>query len=107
MKKFFTFGAVIALVCLVASPAFAQEAAAAGGSISSYALFAAGLGIAIAAFGGALGQGRTASAALEGIARNPGATDRMFVPMVLGLVLIESLVIYALVVEVLIWLKVP
>lgn len=103
MKKYFAFAAVVALVCLIAAPAFAQagaEGAAAGKA--TYALLAAGLGIAIAAFGGALGQGRTASAALEGIARNPGAADRMFVPMVLGLVLIESLVIYALVVEILI-----
>ncbi len=57
---------------------------------------AAALSIAVAAFGGALGQGRAAAAALEGIARNPGASDKLFVPMLLGLALIESLVIYAL-----------
>ena len=103
MKKYFAFAAVVALVCLMAAPAFAQEAAGgAAAGFKTYGIFAAGLGIAIAAFGGALGQGRTASAALEGIARNPGSTDKMFVPMVLGLVLIESLVIYALVVEILI-----
>jgi len=103
MKKSFALLAVIGLVLVIASPAFAQEAAAgAAAGKATYALLAAGLGIGIAAFGGALGQGRTASAALEGIARNPGAADKMFVPMVLGLVLIESLVIYALVVEILI-----
>lgn len=59
---------------------------------------AAGLGIAIAAFGGALGQGRAAATALEGIARNPGAADKLFTPMILGLALIESLVIYALII---------
>ncbi|MCA9603660.1 MAG: ATP synthase F0 subunit C, partial [Myxococcales bacterium] len=47
-------------------------------------------------FGGALGQGRAAAAALEGIARNPNASDKLFTPMILGLALIESLVIYAL-----------
>ena len=73
-----------------------------GASATSYAFFAAGLGIALAAFGGAAGQGKTAASALEGIARNPNAADKMFVPMVLGLVLIESLVIYALVIEILI-----
>jgi F-type H+-transporting ATPase subunit c len=102
MKKSFALLAVIGLVLVIASPAFAQGAEGAAAGKATYALLAAGLGIGIAAFGGALGQGRTASAALEGIARNPGAADKMFVPMVLGLVLIESLVIYALVVEILI-----
>jgi F-type H+-transporting ATPase subunit c len=59
---------------------------------------AAGLAIGIAAFGGSLGQGRAAAAALEGIARNPNASDKLFTPMILGLALIESLVIYALVI---------
>ena len=103
MKKMFALLAVVGLTLLIASPAFAQEAAGeAASKFKDYGIFAAGLGIALAAFGGAFGQGRTASAALEGIARNPGAADKMFVPMVLGLVLIESLVIYALVVEILI-----
>jgi len=64
----------------------------------SFIALAAGLGLGIAAFGGALAQGRTAAAALEGIARNPGASDKIFTPMILGLALIESLVIYALVI---------
>lgn len=66
---------------------------------------AAGLGLGIAAFGGALGQGKTAAAALEGIARNPGAQPKLFTPMILGLALIESLVIYSLVISILLWLK--
>ena len=78
----------------VALPAFAQEADGA----NTYGLMGVGLAIAIAAFGGALGQGRAAAAALEGIARNPGAADKLFTPMILGLALIESLVIYALVI---------
>ena len=53
----------------------------------------AGLGIGLAAFGAASGQGRAAAAALEGIARNPSAGDKMFVPFVLALALMESLVI--------------
>ena len=59
---------------------------------------AAGLGIGLAALGGSIGQGRAAGAALEGIARNPGAAGQIRGPMILGLALIESLVIYALVV---------
>jgi len=58
----------------------------------------AGLAIGLAAFGGGLGQGRAAGSALEGIARNPGAADKMFVPLILGLALIESLVLYAFVI---------
>ena len=64
-----------------------------------WGLVAAGLGMSIAAFGGALGQGKAAAAALEGIARNPSASDKLFTPMILGLALIESLVIYSLVIS--------
>jgi len=83
---------------LLASTAFAQDSASnASDEVMAKAL-AAGLAIGIAAFGGALGQGKAAAAALEGIARNPNASDKLFTPMILGLALIESLVIYALVI---------
>ena len=52
----------------------------------------------IAAYGGAAAQGKAAAAALEGIARNPEASDKLFTPMIIGLALIESLVIYAFVI---------
>jgi F-type H+-transporting ATPase subunit c len=58
----------------------------------------ASFGLGIAALGGALGQGRAAATALDGIARNPGAADKIRGPMILGLALIESLVIYSLIV---------
>ena len=58
----------------------------------------AGLAIGIAAFGGAIAQSRAAAAALEGIARNPNAAGKIQTPMIIGLVLIESLVIYAFVI---------
>lgn len=57
---------------------------------------AVGLGLPIAAFGGALGQGKAAAAALEGIARQPEAAGKIQTAMIIGLALIESLVIYAL-----------
>ncbi len=80
--------------------AFAQTAGAADNAESTkmYLAIASGLAIAIAAFGGALGQGKAASAALEGIARNPGAQGKILTPMILALALIESLVIYALII---------
>ena len=52
--------------------------------------------MAIAAFGGALGQGRVASAACEGIARNPGAAGNIRTTMILGLVFIETLALFTL-----------
>ncbi|MDO9463569.1 MAG: ATP synthase F0 subunit C, partial [Deltaproteobacteria bacterium] len=53
---------------------------------------------AVAAFGGALGQSAAIKAACEGIARNPEASGKITVTMIIGLALIESLVIYALVI---------
>lgn len=80
---------------LVALPAFAQDG---GGGGRGLIALGAGLAIAVAATGGAIGQGRAATAALEGIARNPQASGKLFVPMIIGLALIESLVIYAFIV---------
>jgi F-type H+-transporting ATPase subunit c len=91
-------------VLAISAVAFAQTASPdvavqAKADLSKWAALAGGLGIAIAAFGGALGQGRAAAAALDGIARNPSAADKLFTPMILGLALIESLVIYALIIS--------
>jgi F-type H+-transporting ATPase subunit c len=89
--------AAFAVTFLAAGMAFADEAApAAAGSADGFALFAAAFAISVAAAGGALGQGKAAAAALEGIARNPGASGKLFTPLILSLALIESLVIYAL-----------
>ena len=87
MSKISTF-AQFALILFLATPAFAGA--------EGLTAVGAALAISVAAFGGALGQGRAAAAALEGIARNPGAKGDLFVPMILALALIESLVIYAL-----------
>lgn len=84
----------------VSGVAFAQEGAHAAAASSGLDLagLGAGLGLGIAAMGGALGQGKTAAAALEGISRNPAASGKVFTPMIIGLALIESLVIYALII---------
>lgn len=58
----------------------------------------AGLGIGLAAAGCGLGQGRASAAFLDGVSRNPGASEKVFVPMILGLVFMESLAIYALII---------
>lgn len=59
---------------------------------------AAGFGIAIAAFGCGIGQGLGLRSAVEGVARNPEASGKITVTLLIGLALIESLCIYALVV---------
>ncbi|HEV8547874.1 MAG TPA: ATP synthase F0 subunit C [Polyangiaceae bacterium] len=89
--------AAAAFTTLFTSTSFAQEAAggAAGGAGSAMAAIGAGLAVGLAVLGGGLGQGRAAAAALEGISRNPGAAPRIQTPMILGLALIESLVLFA------------
>lgn len=58
---------------------------------------AIGLGTAIAALGCGIGQGNAIRGALEGVARQPEAGGRILTMMIIGLALIESLTIYALV----------
>lgn len=68
---------------------------------------ASGLAVALAAFAGSLGQGRVAAAALEAAARQPEAGGRLMTFLILGLALIESLTIYALVVSIMLSRKLP
>ena len=77
----------------------AKDASSGMGLVGLGAGLGAGLAIGLAALGGGIGQGKAAGSALEGIARNPGAADKMFVPLILGLALIESLVLYAFVIS--------
>ncbi|NSW86959.1 MAG: ATP synthase F0 subunit C [Syntrophobacteraceae bacterium] len=63
-----------------------------------YSAVAAGFGIAIAAFGCGIGQGIAIKGAVDGIARNPEASGKVTVTMLIGLAMIESLSIYALVI---------
>lgn len=101
--------AVVAAViasAIVPSTAFAQTGAASNTfDVQTTATLAAGLAIGLAVLGGALGQGRAAAAALEGISRNPGAAPRIQTPMIIGLALIESLVLFALAVAYLLQAK--
>ncbi|MDP9151886.1 MAG: ATP synthase F0 subunit C [Myxococcota bacterium] len=80
--------------------AFAQDDRAGSNvfDVRAWAAGGAGLAIGLGVLGGALGQGRAAAAALEGISRNPGASARIQTPMILGLALIESLVLLAFVI---------
>ena len=89
-----------AMTVLAQAPAVAEHADNSAGLKA----IAAGVGFAIAVFGGALGQSRIGAAACEGAARNPGAAPKIQVMMILGLALIESLVLFALLV---VFAKIP
>jgi F-type H+-transporting ATPase subunit c len=107
MKKMWVWFQSLSATMLVASTAMAQDSASNSQDVGMFAALAAGLAIGIAAAGCGLGQGRAGAAALEGIARNPNASDKLFTPMILVLALIESLAIYALVIAILLLGKVP
>ena len=77
------------------APVYAQEAAAAPSVVAQWSIITAGFALAFAAGMAALAQGRAVSAAAEAIARNPGAAGDIRGSLLLGLVLIESLAIYA------------
>jgi F-type H+-transporting ATPase subunit c len=68
---------------------------------------AVGLGVPIAVIGAALGQGKAAAAALEGIARQPDAAGDIRSTLILSLALIESLAIYALLIFFMLYGKLP
>jgi F-type H+-transporting ATPase subunit c len=94
MKKAVVLLVVLVAVLLVAPAAFAQDTGALSGK--GTLAVAAAFGMALAAFGGALGQSRVASSACEGMARNPGAAGAIRAAMILGLVFIETLALFTL-----------
>jgi F-type H+-transporting ATPase subunit c len=101
MRKLLSFvtAAVLGIFTSGVALAAAEAAAPAGeGSTKAALAIAAGLAIAIGAFGAALGQGRMAASAMESIGRNPNAADRIQLPMILGLAFIEALALYAFVI---------
>ncbi len=96
MKKLMTTLTAL-VIFLMPLMSFAEEAASSGDK-SGLFYIAKALAIGLAALGGALGQGKLVAAALEGIARNPGATGQIQTPMILGIAFVESLVIFELVI---------
>jgi F-type H+-transporting ATPase subunit c len=91
----------LAILVVASTIALAAEEAAEGGkdSIALAAIFiAAGLAMGIGTLGPAIGQGNAVRGACEGMARNPGVAGKLLTTMLLGLAMMESLAIYALVV---------
>ena len=108
MKKFVTgFFALIALF-ISSNLAFAQEAAeaAASGGDGSFlkaaiiigSCIGAGIGMGLGAIGPGAGMGHAVRGALEGMARNPGTSGKLMTTMLIGMAMMESLAIYALVI---------
>ncbi len=98
--------ALYTLAVLLMPMAAAAQGATGGGDSWGYAL-GAGIAIGFAALGCGIGQGLTAGNTTAGIARNPGAAGSMFTNFILGMVLIESIAIYGLVVGLLLVFRIP
>ena len=95
MRNKLMFLAILVLLLSVASPVFAQEAASGIGR-GELTFVGAAVGMAIASGLCGLGQGKAVAGAVEGVARNPGASGTIQTLLVLGLAFIESLAIFTL-----------
>jgi len=97
MKKFFL------LFLALSAVAFAEElmqlkVVADATGLAGYSVLAAGVGLGLAALGGAIGMGSTAAATIAGTARNPGLGGKLMTTMFIALAMIEAQVIYTLVI---------
>jgi len=103
-SKIKALGLFIFLLVMASVPMFAQEADVTQNRAHLYmwALIAGGAVIAIASAVGAACQAKAISSALEGISRNPAAAPHIRFLAIFGLVLIETLVIYALLISIMI-----
>lgn len=104
MKRLFAFFVTLLTGMLTAGIAMAAAEGAAVGGDSQRAVaiaISAGLAVAIASVGAAFGQGRVGAAAMESIGRNPNAADKLFLPLVLTLALLEALALYGFVIAIL------
>lgn len=96
-KMTFLFLALMAM-SVVAMPAYAQGGEAAAASGTNWVAITSGFAMALAVALAALGQGKVAAAACEGMARNPAARPGIQLALILGLAFIESLVLFTLVI---------
>ena len=111
MKRLFTILALLALLCVASVPAMAADSEPAEVTAEETdnenavkirkAWTSAGL-IAAACLGGALGMARAISKATSNIAEQPEAAGQIRTSMMMGLVFIETVIIYALIVAILI-----
>ncbi len=88
---------LLAVLLIAASPIYAADGA--GGT--NWVALTSGFSMAIASAGCGIAQAKAVAAACEGMARNPGAAAAIRFALILGLVLIESLALYTLVIIIL------
>ena len=101
MKNLRYIFSTIFVLALAAIPAFAQAAADNQSTVDAYKALGGGLavlGFGLAAGLAGIGQGLVGSRGAEGAARNPGAAGTVQTLMIIALALIESLVLFALLV---------
>ena len=96
MRKLVVTALSTVMMVAMASMAFAADGPSVGMGISALGM---AIGIAIAAAGCGLGQGMAIKAACEGTARDPDASGKISQSLILGLAFVESLCIYALLVD--------
>ena len=99
LAKFKYLGYSVLALALMALPAMAQAGAAGGDNqftVNASKAIGAGIGFGIAAGFAGIGQGLVGKGATEGVARNPGAAGNIQTMMIIALALIESLVLFAL-----------
>jgi F-type H+-transporting ATPase subunit c len=94
-KKMFL---LILAVLFFASPIFAQETGAGAAEVQKWVVITSGFSMAIASAVCGMAQAKAVAASAEGMARNPGASAAIRFALLLGLVLIESLALYTLVI---------
>jgi len=98
MRKVVLLGLMFLVCSVLAVPAFAQTNEAAARGATNWIAITSGFAMALAVALAALGQSRVASAACEGLARNPSARPGIQLALILGLAFIESLVLFTLVI---------
>jgi F-type H+-transporting ATPase subunit c len=108
-KKLFSVltGLLLGLFAFVPMALAAGDGASGGADFRGFVALGAGLAIGLAGLGCGLGQGVAANGALQGVARNPSASNTIQTQLIISLALIESIAIYGFLVGILLWLKVP
>jgi F-type H+-transporting ATPase subunit c len=104
MKHLKAFGLLVVFVLLAGAPLLAQETTLdpVKANLYKWAIIVGGAAIAIAASAGAFCQAKAISSGCEGISRNPGSAPHIRFLLIFGLVLIETLVIYTLLISIII-----
>ena len=95
MKKYlYYFGVIVVSILAGADAAFAEAGA------NLYLPLGIGFTIGLAALGGTFAQGKAISSGLDSIGRNPSSRGDIFIPMLIGLAFVESLVVLAFVISI-------